>query len=144
MNNQHYLQPIVGRNQLANVSNIYQGNSKRILCVCSAGLLRSPSMAKYLSGLGFNTRSCGTSQEYALIPLSEALLSWAHEIHVVEEQLGHVNTALKSLNLDTKVFSYNIPDQYETYSTELMELIAEEYYSFIHKTITSKLDTNAQ
>lgn len=129
--NTHLFQPLLGRNQLSNVGNLYQGDSKRILCVCSAGLLRSPSMAKYLSDLGFNTRACGTSQEYALIPLSEALLNWAHEVHVVEEHFSYVNESLKIANLVTKVVSYNIPDQYNTYSPELMDLIDKEYLSHV-------------
>lgn len=116
-------------NQLANTGNPYQSSATKALCVCSAGLLRSPSIAKYLSSLDYNTRACGTSQEYALIPLSQALLHWADEIHVVKEQEAHVRDALEKLNLTTSVIVYDIPDQYPTFSPELMELIESEYKS---------------
>ena len=35
-------------NQLANINNPYQGKSKKVLCLCSAGLLRSPTAANVL------------------------------------------------------------------------------------------------
>ena len=72
------------KNQLAIVNNEYQGNYTRTLCVCSAGLLRSPTTAAVLQKeFGRNTRSAGT-MDYALIPISEALIMWADEIVVME------------------------------------------------------------
>ena len=55
-------------NKLANTRNPYQGTSKRVLCVCSAGLLRSPTIAWILSNppFNFNTRAAGVSLEYVL------------------------------------------------------------------------------
>ena len=74
------------RNQLSNVSNYFQGNAKKVLCVCSAGLLRSPTVANVLhQELGYNTRAVGTAKEYALIPITEALVAWADEIVFVDE-----------------------------------------------------------
>ena len=68
-------------NQLANVGNPFQGKAKKVLCVCSAGLLRSPTLANVLHRqFGFNTRAVGYCQEYALIPISQALIWWADEI----------------------------------------------------------------
>lgn len=48
-------------NRIANASNKFQGSYKRVLCVCSAGLLRSPTAALVLSKdpYNFNTRACG-------------------------------------------------------------------------------------
>lgn len=118
------------RNQLANVSNPYQGPYKKVLCVCSAGLLRSPTMAAYLNReYGFNTRSCGASEEYALIPMSHALLLWADEVHVVKEQQGAVEKALEKFGLEgTKVVVLPLPDQYEAFSFDLEEKIEDFYY----------------
>jgi predicted protein tyrosine phosphatase len=67
-------------NALHNVTNPYQGKDKRVLCLCSAGILRSPSCAVVLnSKYGYNTRAAGVT-DYALIPVSTALLEWADEI----------------------------------------------------------------
>ena len=60
--------------------NEYQGRALRVLFVCSAGLLRSPTGAAWgIKTQGWNTRSCG-SEEYALIPLSPDLIMWAKRI----------------------------------------------------------------
>ena len=55
-------------NRLANSSNRYQGEYKRVLCVCSAGLLRSPTAALVLSQepYNFNTRAAGLDEAFAL------------------------------------------------------------------------------
>lgn len=76
-------------NRLANVNNPYQGSARRVLCVCSAGLLRSPTTAVVLANepFNYNTRAAGTSDEFALVPVDQALLTWANEI--VCMQLEH-------------------------------------------------------
>jgi len=75
---------MINRNRLANVNNPYQdyGRYKRVLCVCSAGLLRSPTIAYVLSQEPYNcnTRAAGISEEYALIKVDDALVEWADEI----------------------------------------------------------------
>ena len=74
-------------NALHNVTNPYQGKDKRVLCLCSAGLLRSSTLAIILQNkYGCNTRSAGVS-DYALIPVSTALLEWADEIVCVEQKV---------------------------------------------------------
>lgn len=60
--------------------NPYQGNNKRVVFVCSAGLLRSATAAAYFSATrNWNTRAAG-SEHYALIPLSANLIQWAQSI----------------------------------------------------------------
>ena len=128
----------VSFNQMANTQNRAQGNAVKALCVCSAGLLRSPSIAKYLAEKGYNTRACGTSQEYALIPLSPALVYWADEIHVVSEQEMVVQDMVSRtyekmgewIGGDKKkpvVYTYRIPDMYGTFDSSLMQIIDEEW-----------------
>lgn len=113
-----------GRNQLANTKNPYQGKARKVLCVCSAGLLRSPTMAEVLARKwGYNTRAVGTSEEYALIPVSEALLHWAEEVFVVEEQAEIIISMLNELNYDRPVYSLGIPDKYSRNDPELVRLI---------------------
>ncbi len=73
-------------NRKRNSGNPYQGEFKRVLCVCSAGLLRSPTAAMVLSQdpFNFNTRAAGIVPNYALIPVDEVLLEWADEIVCME------------------------------------------------------------
>ena len=87
----------IHRNRLGNLKNAFQGKFLRVLCVCSAGMLRSPTLAEILSQApyNFNTRSVGTSKEFALIPIDTAHVAWADEIVVFNrEQFDTVNELL--------------------------------------------------
>lgn len=77
---------MIKRNQLGVLFNAYQGKHKKVLTVCSAGCLRSPTAAHILSSepFNFNTRCAGTSEEYAIIPVTEALVVWADVILVMD------------------------------------------------------------
>ena len=118
-----------GFNAVSNAAtNPYQSDKIKALCVCSAGLLRSPTIASFLTQKGYNTRACGTSLEYALVQLSSALLHWADEIHVVKEQEQVIRDALKELKLEsTDVYVYDIPDKYPAFDPELLELIEKTF-----------------
>ena len=123
------------RNQMGNATNPYQGKAPKILCVCSAGLLRSPTIAKYLTGIGFNTRACGTSQDYALIPISEALIHWCDEIHVVKEQHQYILDIFEQklhpqLINHKKIVVLDIPDNYGTFDPVLEKIIKDHYERF--------------
>ena len=61
-------------------NNSLQGASKRLLFVCSVGLLRSPTCANVATKMGFNARSCGSEQDIALIPITANLIEWADHI----------------------------------------------------------------
>lgn len=69
-------------NRIANSTNQFQGSYKRVLCVCSAGLLRSPTTALVLSQppYNYNTRAAGLTKEFALVPVDPVLLHWADEV----------------------------------------------------------------
>jgi predicted protein tyrosine phosphatase len=85
---------MIKRNQLGVIFNAFQGKHKKVLTVCSAGCLRSPTAAHILSGhpWNFNTRCAGTSSEYAIVPVTEALIVWADVILVMDEwQQRHIN-----------------------------------------------------
>ena len=119
------------RNQLSNVSNSFQGNAKKVLCVCSAGLLRSPTVANVLhQELGYNTRAVGTSREYALIPITEALVAWADEIVFVDEDCK-VYISKPEWDVinewNPKEVTLNIPDQYDWNDKTLRDIILEQY-----------------
>ena len=116
-------------NKFGVYSNMYQGDYKRVLTVCSANMLRSPTIAHVLSAepYNFNTRSAG-SAGYALIPVTEDLLYWADEIVCADtEHAHHVHKKLMQYNLDRPVIDLKIPDIYEYRNSELIELIKERY-----------------
>jgi predicted protein tyrosine phosphatase len=65
-------------NRLGNAKNEYQTKVKKVLCVCSAGMLRSPTLANVLhEKFGYNTRAVGYSPHFALVPLDQVHLKWA-------------------------------------------------------------------
>lgn len=115
-------------NQLANANNPFQSDRPKALCVCSAGLLRSTTIAHVLARLGYNVRNCGMSQEYALIPISTALVNWADEVHIVKEQEENFWSQLKEAGMSfpaEKVFVYDIPDSFEAFDPEVISIIEQ-------------------
>lgn len=117
-------------NRLGNSHNPYQGSWKKVLCVCSAGLLRSPTMAFVLSNPPWNcnTRAAGISQEYALIPVDAVLMEWADEIICANED--HASTLTRLLgdcsNPDKSIHVLRLPDTFRTRDPNLMRLIEQE------------------
>jgi predicted protein tyrosine phosphatase len=115
---------MITNNQKMVLYNSYQGNSKKVLCVCSCGVLRSPTAAEVLSRdpYNFNTRSCGTDTSFALIPISEALTSWANEIVCMTK------SQVKELGIINKpVICLDIEDSYSFRDPKLIKLIKERY-----------------
>jgi len=104
--------------------NPYQGEYKRVLCVCSADILRSATTAVVLSKepFNYNTRSAGL-EHYALIPVTEVLLAWADEIVCMTK--GHEKT-LKHMT-EKPIICLDIPDSYEYRNEDLMKMIRENY-----------------
>lgn len=120
------------RNQLHNISNPYQGTEKKVLTVCSAGILRSATLQNFLiKNYGYNVRNCGTESSYALIPISEALVLWADEIVFVNrDNYMDVKINLEELNISKdKIFVLDIPDIYSFNHPSLLAIIEEQYKS---------------
>ena len=117
------------RNQLYNVNNVSQGITKKVLTVCSAGLLRSATLQNMLiREYGYNVRNCGTVESYALIPISEALVLWADEIIFVnKENFEHVKKDLEKLYVIDKCHILNIPDIYNFNDPELVKICKDQY-----------------
>ena len=110
-------------------SNSYQGDYKRVLTVCSANMLRSPTIAHVLSAepYNFNTRSAGIAG-FALIPVTEDLLVWADEVVCADtEHAIAIRNKMMKYQLDKPIINLNIPDIYEYRNPELIELIKERY-----------------
>lgn len=119
-------------NRVANSDNRFQQILKfpRVLCVCSAGLLRSPTAALVLSMEPFNknTRACGVSEEFALIPFDKVLASWADEIVCMESwQKEVILGKLEEYKIDKPVKCLNIEDNYEYRNQDLINKIKENY-----------------
>lgn len=111
-------------NRLHNMRNPHQGDNKKVLCVCSAGLLRSPTLAWILSNepFNFNTRAVGTSTEYALIVLDEVQLQWADAVVFVDD--GNYRAACydhKELLDNMECHVLKIPDIYQFRHPKLVE-----------------------
>lgn len=114
------------KNQVGNASNPFQGTDTKVLCLCSAGLLRSPTIAEVLTKAGgYNCRAAGLSEEYALIPLSTALLTWADKVVVVKEQAVKLHRILEDFKIQREVTILDIPDNYERNSPELVTMVTE-------------------
>lgn len=112
--------PLFGtRNQLANVNNPYQGHYKRVLFVCSAGLLRSATAAHVFSEAPYNwnTRTAGASREYALNPVNEALLAWAEVVFCMEQD--HFD-----------LLSYTFRERFEKYADKIRVLSIDDMYEY--------------
>jgi len=108
-------------------SNPYQGDDKKVLFVCSMGILRSATAARLYSRK-YNTRSAGTYGD-ALIPLTPMLLAWANEIVFVNK--GNYMAAIMEFGEDifketpTKVL--DIPDQFPHMHPDLIKAFEEQY-----------------
>jgi len=116
-------------NRIHNIRNPYQGDRIKTLCICSAGLLRSPTLAFVLSQKPYNrnTRAVGYNQEYALIPLEPIHLAWADEIFCVDKDSYDAAIAIvkkRNVNIDNiKIYNLEIPDIYSAFSPELIDEI---------------------
>jgi predicted protein tyrosine phosphatase len=109
--------------------NPYQGTDHRALFVCSAGLLRSATMANYYAKYGWNTRAAG-SADYALVPVSVNLLAWANQIYFVNrENYTAVRDKFAKTEYADKIDQaviLNIPDNYEYNEKALINIIKEQ------------------
>lgn len=109
------------------VNNPYQGSDKRVLFVCSMGILRSATAARIYAHR-YNTRSAGSWGD-ALIPLTSMLLAWAHEIVFVNKE--NFDNAVSEFGPEvfketpTKVL--NIPDRFPHMHPELVKAFEEQY-----------------
>lgn len=121
-------------NRMGNAGNRYQTSAKRVLCLCSAGLLRSPTIANVLhQDYGYNTRAAGVTKEYALIFADRVLIEWADQIVCVEqsvhEQLTRLyhddEVALAKIGKNSVIL--DIPDTFPWNDARLREAIREKY-----------------
>lgn len=125
---------MIDYNRLSVVKNPYQKDFKRVLCVCSGGVLRSPTAALVLAMEPFNcnTRAVGT-EDYALIKVDEALLQWSHEIVcMTETHAEKIKAAIEQFEiLCGPVVVLGIPDNFEYRDSELVKMIGDRYAAYL-------------
>ena len=111
------------------MKNPNQGKAKKVLCVCSAGLLRSPTLAWILSNepFNYNTRAVGTSNDYALIALDEVQLQWADAVVFVDDN-NHISAYydFKELIDNMEHYVLDIPDIYQFRHPKLVEIATQQ------------------
>lgn len=109
------------------VANPYQGTDKKVLFVCSMGILRSATAAR-LYAPKYNTRCAGTWGD-ALIPLTPTLLAWANEIVFVNK--ANYEQAVAEFGLDifkeTPTRVLDIPDSHPHMHPELIKEFNLQY-----------------
>jgi predicted protein tyrosine phosphatase len=114
-----------------------QGQDKKVLFVCSAGILRSATAARLYSHV-YNTR-CAGSEDYALIPVTPDLLLWADQVVFVKEE--NYWSIVNRFDLDTfqvDVVILNIDDKYDHMEAGLVELFNSQYEE-VHPVIYNRI-----
>ncbi len=108
------------------VKNPFQGDDKKVLFVCSMGILRSATGSR-IYGHKHNTRSAGTHPE-ALTVLTWLQLLWADEIVFVnKENFDQADKDFDLGELMAKIKVLHIPDQYEHMHPEIIKAYHEQY-----------------
>ena len=118
------------RNRLGNCKNQFQGPSKRVLTVCSAGLLRSPTAAWVLSNdpWNFNCRAAGYNEEYALVLVDQVLLTWSDVVVCMDEtQRHHLEKLLEKFGMNKPVHNLEVEDDYDFRDPGLVKLMTEKF-----------------
>jgi predicted protein tyrosine phosphatase len=114
------------------VKNPYQGTDKKVVFVCSMGILRSATGAR-LYASKYNTRSAGTWSD-ALIPFTSVLMAWADEIVFVNKSNYEQVKAEYEEGDNDGSFDYNfnikvldIPDSFPHMHPELIKAFKKQY-----------------
>ena len=114
------------------VRNEYQGPDIRALCVCSVGMLRSPTLANILLGKGgYNVRACGSEVSMALIPISANLVHWADKIFFVnsenfQQALDVFRGTPEETMIKQKAVIFNIEDSHDYNAPALIRALNQE------------------
>jgi predicted protein tyrosine phosphatase len=127
-------------NRLANSRNEFQGDAKKVLCVCSAGLLRSPTAAIVLQNTyGFNTRAVGHSSDFALLPIDIVHIAWADEIVCVSMSVSDSLDRVfgkDPIYIKANITVLEVPDRYPYMDHELQKVILRQYAEATEKELS--------
>lgn len=105
---------------------------KKVLFVCSANRLRSPTAEQVFSQRDdLEVASAGTSND-AVTPLDKELVAWADIIFVMEK--AHRNKLQKKFKANLKkarVICLDIPDEYDFMEPALVQLLERKVTPFL-------------
>ena len=121
-------------------NNYSQTPAKRLLFVCSVGMLRSPTAQIVASQMGYNARACGSSINIALIPLSVNLINWAHVIIFLNqdnylEALKHFKISEFDEDIRAKSVVWGVGDHYNWGDSVLYGIIRHKLIEMQEKDI---------
>lgn len=108
-----------------------QGRYLRVLFVCSAGLLRSPTAAKVAGEFNINARAAGSLPYLALIPVSANLVVWADKlVFVNKENFDQTLEIFKEQPdfieaIKNKAIIWNIEDYYD-YNSRMLQTVLRD------------------
>lgn len=117
--------------------NISQTNAKRILFVCSVGMLRSPTAQMVASQFGLNARAAGSAVDIALVPISCNLIDWAqHIVFMNRENYHEARRHFVPIDdyaniIDGKSVVWDIPDHYNWGETALWSILYDKVKVFV-------------
>ena len=110
----------------------HQGPEKKVLCVCTDGLLRSPTMAHMLHATyGYNTRSAGIRESVALQSVDDVLIEWADEIVCTDPTVRDRLLAIYKVPENKTIVTLNIADRYGYMELYLRRLIRTQYTEWL-------------
>lgn len=110
---------------------------KRLLFVCSANLLRSPTAEYVARKRGYLADSCGTSKGrfsdgVVCTKITGELVRWASVIVCMEEE--HVRDVKRFRpDAETPVVCWHVPDEYAVYQPELVAIFEKKLTTLIEK-----------
>lgn len=105
---------------------------RKILFVCTANRLRSPTAEKIFSSHpGVDARSAGVGRE-ATLPVSAELLEWADIIFVMEKRHRNIiHSRFKEIYQRKRIICLYIPDEFEFMDPELIILLEEKVTPYL-------------
>ncbi len=130
------------KNRFYNCKNPHQGAYRKVLCLCSEGLLCSPTMAWVLSNPPYNcnVRAAGVAVGQALVPIDEVLVEWADCFVLATKD--QIQTLKNFEAVDKPVYVLAVDDVFDYHQPELIEEIkkALEALDFPHADCTTEVD----
>jgi predicted protein tyrosine phosphatase len=106
----------------------------KVLFVCTANRLRSPTAEAVFSGYpDTEAKSAGVGKE-ATVPVSLELLEWADLIFVMEKrQRNIIQSRFKEIYQRKRIVCLYIPDDFEFMDRELIELLEERVTPYLER-----------
>jgi predicted protein tyrosine phosphatase len=111
---------------LGNLNLKAQGDYKRVLFVCTGGMLRSATAAHMMAAVAdWNTRNAGT-MDGALPTVNEYLVAWAEAIYCMEPRHADAVSAAFPWAVP-KIKVLGIPDRFPYRDPELVDILNDKF-----------------